>query len=142
MNISISRFDLSGRILENGPRSANNTQDRLAAGIVTNNLDIVNTMSIWRVQASGFDLDKLLLRSWPKLPIWRVQASGFDKNYGIHIVHKYLQNKSIVNPLVNAPSVWLIVWVWVGAPYYHTISFSLLLHLYLVIIHTQALFIL
>ncbi|CAK9329514.1 unnamed protein product [Citrullus colocynthis] len=97
--LSVIKF----KTIEDGIRSANNTKYGLAAGIVTNNLDIANTVSrsiragtIWINCYFAFD---------PSCPFGGYKASGFGRDSGMHAIQKYLQTKSVVIPLVNTP--WL-----------------------------------
>ena len=94
---------MCGRTIEDGIRSANNTKYGLAAGIVTNSLDIANTVSrsiragtIWINCYFAFD---------PSCPFGGYKESGFGRDSGMHAINKYLQTKSVVIPLVNTP--WL-----------------------------------
>lgn len=91
------------RTIEEGIRSANNTKYGLAAGIVTNNIDIANTVSrsiragtIWLNCYFAFD---------SSCPFGGYKASGFGRDSGMQAIHKYLQTKAVVTPLVNSP--WL-----------------------------------
>lgn len=97
--LSVIKF----KTIEDGIRSANNTKYGLAAGIVTNSLDIANTVSrsiragtIWINCYFAFD---------PSCPFGGYKASGFGRDSGMHAIQKYLQTKSVVIPLVNTP--WL-----------------------------------
>lgn len=92
-----------GRTIEEGIKIANNTKFGLAAGIVTNSVDIMNTVSrsiragtIWVNCYFAFD---------SSCPFGGYKMSGFGRDAGMHAVHKYLQTKAIVTPLVNTP--WL-----------------------------------
>ncbi|XP_028774063.1 aldehyde dehydrogenase family 2 member C4-like [Neltuma alba] len=89
--------------IEEAIRSANNTRYGLAAGIVTKNLDIANTVSrniragiVWINCYFAFDND---------FPYGGYKMSGFGRDYGLHALHKYLQVKSVVTPIYNSP--WL-----------------------------------
>uniref|UniRef100_A0A9I9DXB8 Aldehyde dehydrogenase 1 n=1 Tax=Cucumis melo TaxID=3656 RepID=A0A9I9DXB8_CUCME len=97
--LSVIKF----KTIEDGIRSANNTKYGLAAGIVTNSLDIANTVSrsiragtIWINCYFAFD---------PSCPFGGYKESGFGRDSGMHAINKYLQIKSVVTPLVNTP--WL-----------------------------------
>lgn len=92
-----------GRTIEEGIKSANNTKYGLAAGIVTNNIDVANTVSrsiragsIWINCYFAFDASS---------PFGGYKMSGFGRDSGMHAIHKYLQVKSVVTPLLNTP--WL-----------------------------------
>ncbi|KAG6587949.1 aldehyde dehydrogenase family 2 member C4-like [Cucurbita moschata] len=91
------------KTIEEGIKIANNTKFGLAAGIVTNSVDIMNTVSrsiragtIWVNCYFAFD---------SSCPFGGYKMSGFGRDAGMHAVHKYLQTKAIVTPLVNTP--WL-----------------------------------
>ncbi|KAJ1419819.1 Aldehyde/histidinol dehydrogenase [Sesbania bispinosa] len=82
---------------------ANNSRYGLAAGIVTKNLDIANTVSrsiragiIWINCFFAFDID---------CPFGGYKMSGFGRDYGLEALHKYLQVKSVATPIYNSP--WL-----------------------------------
>lgn len=97
--LSVIKF----KTIEEGIRSANNTKYGLAAGIVTNNIDIANTVSrsiragtIWLNCYFAFD---------SSCPFGGYKASGFGRDSGMQAIHKYLQTKAVVTPLVNSP--WL-----------------------------------
>ncbi|KAG8375860.1 hypothetical protein BUALT_Bualt09G0003000 [Buddleja alternifolia] len=84
-------------------KRANGTKYGLAAGIMTNDLNIANTVSrslragaVWINCYFGFDND---------LPIGGYKRSGFGKDMGMDALHKYLQHKSIAIPIYNSP--WL-----------------------------------
>ncbi|CAN0900154.1 Aldehyde dehydrogenase family 2 member C4 [Linum grandiflorum] len=88
---------------EEAIKLANNTRYGLAAGIVTNNLDIANTVSrsiragvIWINCYFAFDSD---------CPYGGYKSSGFERDLGLEALHKYLQVKSVVTPIYNSP--WL-----------------------------------
>ncbi|CAN1765736.1 Aldehyde dehydrogenase family 2 member C4, partial [Linum perenne] len=91
------------RTTEEAIKLANNTRYGLAAGIVTNNLDIANTVSrsiragvIWINCYFAFDND---------CPYGGFKSSGFERDLGLEAMHKYLQVKSVVTPIYNSP--WL-----------------------------------
>ncbi|CAO2203885.1 unnamed protein product [Urochloa humidicola] len=84
-------------------QKANNTRYGLAAGIVTKNIDIANTVSrsiragaIWINCYFAFD---------PDAPFGGYKMSGFGKDMGMDGLEKYLQTKTVVTPLYNTP--WL-----------------------------------
>ncbi|KAE9588200.1 hypothetical protein Lal_00003246 [Lupinus albus] len=88
---------------EEAIKTANNTRYGLAAGIVTKNLDIANSVSrsiragiIWINCFFAFDID---------CPFGGFKMSGFGKDYGLEALHKYLQAKSVATPIYNSP--WL-----------------------------------
>ncbi|XP_028774061.1 aldehyde dehydrogenase family 2 member C4-like [Neltuma alba] len=91
------------RTMEEAIGRANNTRYGLAAGIVTNNLNIANAMSrsiragtIWINCYLVFSLD---------CPYGGYKMSGFGRESGMEALHKYLQIKSVVTPIYNSP--WL-----------------------------------
>ncbi|XP_022144906.1 aldehyde dehydrogenase family 2 member C4 [Momordica charantia] len=97
--LSVIKF----KTIEEGIKSANNTKYGLAAGIVTNNIDVANTVSrsiragsIWINCYFAFDASS---------PFGGYKMSGFGRDSGMHAIHKYLQVKSVVTPLLNTP--WL-----------------------------------
>lgn len=84
-------------------KRANDTKYGLAAGIVTQNLDTMNTVSrsiragvIWVNCYYAFDKD---------CPYGGYKMSGFGRDLGLEALHKYLQVKSVVTPLHSSP--WL-----------------------------------
>ncbi|KDP33653.1 hypothetical protein JCGZ_07224 [Jatropha curcas] len=91
------------KTIEEGIKRANNTRYGLAAGIVTKNLDVANTVSrsiragiIWINCYFAFDAD---------CPYGGYKSSGFGRDLGLDALHKYLQVKSVVTPIYNSP--WL-----------------------------------
>ncbi|XP_061366492.1 aldehyde dehydrogenase family 2 member C4-like [Gastrolobium bilobum] len=97
--MALSKF----KTIEEAIKKANNTRYGLAAGIVTKNLDIANTVSrsiragiIWINCYFAFDID---------CPFGGYKMSGFGRDYGLEALHKYLQVKSVATPIYNSP--WL-----------------------------------
>ncbi|XP_041008588.1 aldehyde dehydrogenase family 2 member C4-like [Juglans microcarpa x Juglans regia] len=91
------------KTIEEAIKRANNTRYGLAAGIVTKDLNVANTVSrsiragtIWINCYFAFEND---------IPFGGYKMSGFGKDYGLEALHKYLQVKSVVTPLYNTP--WL-----------------------------------
>ncbi|KDP33652.1 hypothetical protein JCGZ_07223 [Jatropha curcas] len=91
------------KTVEDGIKRANNTRYGLAAGIVTKNLDVANTVSrsiragiIWINCYFAFDND---------CPYGGYKMSGYGRDFGLEALHKFLQTKSVVTPLYNSP--WL-----------------------------------
>ncbi|CAN0901606.1 Aldehyde dehydrogenase family 2 member C4 [Linum grandiflorum] len=91
------------KTMEDAIKSANNTRYGLAAGIVTNNLDIANTVArsiragvIWINCYFAFDND---------CPFGGYKSSGFERDLGLDALYKYLHVKSVVTPIYNSP--WL-----------------------------------
>ncbi|KAH6778311.1 aldehyde dehydrogenase 2C4, partial [Perilla frutescens var. frutescens] len=97
--MSVMKFESVEEVI----KRANNTKYGLAAGIMTNNLNIANTISrsikagtIWINCYFAFDND---------LPVGGYKRSGFGKDMGMDALHKYFQLKSIAMPIFNSP--WL-----------------------------------
>ncbi|KAI3459875.1 hypothetical protein Pfo_016538 [Paulownia fortunei] len=97
--MSIFKF----KTVEEVIKRANSTKYGLAAGIMTNDLNIANTVSrsiragaIWINCYFAFDND---------LPVGGYKRSGFGKDMGMEALNKYLQVKSIATPIFNSP--WL-----------------------------------
>ncbi|KAH9616663.1 hypothetical protein KSS87_018592, partial [Heliosperma pusillum] len=91
------------KTIEEGIERANATKYGLAAGIVTKNIDIANTVSrsiragvIWINCYFAFDAD---------CPYGGYKMSGFGRDLGMESLYKYTQTKSVVTPLYNSP--WL-----------------------------------
>ncbi|KAK9947720.1 hypothetical protein M0R45_003332 [Rubus argutus] len=91
------------KTIEEAIQRANNTKYGLAAGIVTKNIDVANTVSrsiragtIWINCYFAFDND---------CPFGGYKMSGFGKDFGLQGLHKYMHTKSVVTPLYNSP--WL-----------------------------------
>ncbi|KAJ6355577.1 hypothetical protein OIU77_006045 [Salix suchowensis] len=97
--MSLMKFET----IEEAIKKANNTKYGLAAGIVTKNLDVANTVSrsiragtIWINCYFGFDRD---------CSYGGYKMSGFGRHLGLEALHKFLQVKSVVTPIYNSP--WL-----------------------------------
>ncbi|KAI5441861.1 Aldehyde dehydrogenase 2 member C4, variant 2 [Lathyrus oleraceus] len=97
--MTLSKF----KTIDEAIKKANNTKYGLAAGIVTQNLDIANTVTrsiragiIWINCYFAFDND---------CPFGGYKMSGFGRDYGLEALHKYLQVKSVATPIYNSP--WL-----------------------------------
>uniref|UniRef100_A0A0E0MYQ5 Aldehyde dehydrogenase 1 n=1 Tax=Oryza rufipogon TaxID=4529 RepID=A0A0E0MYQ5_ORYRU len=91
------------KTVEEAIQKANSTRYGLAAGIVTKNIDVANTVSrsiragaIWINCYFGFD---------PDVPFGGYKMSGFGKDMGMDALEKYLHTKAVVTPLYNTP--WL-----------------------------------
>lgn len=94
---------MNNRTIEEAIKSANNTRYGLAAGIVTKNLDIANTVS--RSIRAGIIWINSYLAVGSDIPFGGYKMSGFGRDQGLEALHKYLQVKSIVTPIYNSP--WL-----------------------------------
>ncbi|PWA56209.1 aldehyde dehydrogenase 2C4 [Artemisia annua] len=91
------------KTVEEAITRANATTYGLAAGIVTNDLNIANRVSrsiragvIWINSYHSFDSG---------CPIGGYKMSGFGVDHGIEAMGKFLQTKSVVTPIYNSP--WL-----------------------------------
>ncbi|KAI8021045.1 Aldehyde dehydrogenase family 2 member C4 [Camellia lanceoleosa] len=91
------------KTVEEAIERANATRYGLAAGIVTNDLNLANTVSrsiragvIWINCYFAFDMD---------CPYGGFKMSGFGRDLGMDALDKYLQVKSVVTPIYNSP--WL-----------------------------------
>ncbi|GMY36003.1 aldehyde dehydrogenase family 2 member C4-like [Fagus crenata] len=91
------------KTIDEAIEKANNTKYGLAAGIVTKDLDVANTVSrsiragiIWINCYFAFDRD---------CPYGGYKMSGFGRDFGLDALYKYLQVKSVVTPIYNSP--WL-----------------------------------
>ena len=87
--------------MEEAIEKANNTTYGLAAGIVTKNIDIANTVS--RSVRAGMIWVNCYFIYEHDVPFGGYKASGFGKDFGIDALHKYLQVKSVVTPIYNSP---------------------------------------
>ncbi|KAF8407029.1 hypothetical protein HHK36_006154 [Tetracentron sinense] len=91
------------KTVEEAIAKANNTRYGLAAGIVTKDLNLANTVSrsiragvIWINCYFAFDND---------CSYGGYKMSGFGRDLGMDALDKYLQVKSVVTPIYNSP--WL-----------------------------------
>ncbi|XP_020598356.1 aldehyde dehydrogenase family 2 member C4-like [Phalaenopsis equestris] len=91
------------KTIEEAIEKANNTIYGLAAGIVTNDLNIANRVSrsiragmIWINCYTAFDRD---------CPYGGYKMSGFGRELGLHALENYLQVKSVITPIYDSP--WL-----------------------------------
>ncbi|CAE5970927.1 unnamed protein product [Arabidopsis arenosa] len=89
------------KTVEEGIKCANNTKYGLAAGILSQNIDLINTVSrsikagiIWVNCYFGFDLD---------CPYGGYKMSGNCRESGMDALDNFLQTKSVVMPLHNSP---------------------------------------
>ncbi|KAG8376007.1 hypothetical protein BUALT_Bualt09G0018200 [Buddleja alternifolia] len=97
--MSVMKF----KTVEEVIKRANASKYGLATGIMTNNLNIANTVSrsiragvIWINCYFAFDRD---------LPYGGYKMSGFGRDLGMESLSKYLQVKSIATPIYDSP--WL-----------------------------------
>ncbi|XP_059432806.1 aldehyde dehydrogenase family 2 member C4-like [Corylus avellana] len=91
------------KTIEEAIERANKSRYGLAAGIVTKDLNVANTVSrsiragtIWINCYFAFDND---------CPFAGYKMSGFGSDFGLDALHKYLHVKSVVTPIYNTP--WL-----------------------------------
>ncbi|XP_048423109.1 aldehyde dehydrogenase family 2 member C4-like isoform X4 [Pyrus x bretschneideri] len=91
------------KTIEEAIQRANNTRYGLAAGIITNDLNVANTVSrsiragiIWINCYFEFDRD---------CPFGGYKMSGFGRENGMQGLYEYLHTKSVVTPIYNSP--WL-----------------------------------
>ncbi|KAI9119051.1 hypothetical protein K1719_009726 [Acacia pycnantha] len=89
------------KTMEEAIERANNTKYGLAAGIVTKNIDIANTVS--RSVRAGMIWINCYFIYENDVPFGGYKASGFGKDFGMEALHKYLQVKSVVTPIYNSP---------------------------------------
>ncbi|CAN6455850.1 unnamed protein product [Victoria cruziana] len=82
---------------------ANKSQYGLASGIVTNDLNVANTVA--RSVRAGTVWINCYLAFDPDCPYGGYKMSGFGRSLGLHALHNYLQVKSVVTPVHNSP--WL-----------------------------------
>ncbi|KAG7583239.1 Aldehyde dehydrogenase domain [Arabidopsis suecica] len=89
------------KTVEEGIKCANNTKYGLAAGILSQDIDLINTVSrsikagiIWVNCYFGFDLD---------CPYGGYKMSGNCRESGMDALDNFLQTKSVVMPLHNSP---------------------------------------
>ncbi|XP_045822526.1 aldehyde dehydrogenase family 2 member C4-like [Trifolium pratense] len=91
------------KTIEEAIKSANNTRYGLAAGIVTKDMDIANTVS--RSIRAGIIWINCYLALGSDFPFGGYKMSGIGRDSGLEALHKYLQVKSVVTPIYNSP--WL-----------------------------------
>ncbi|KAJ1687932.1 hypothetical protein LUZ63_019322 [Rhynchospora breviuscula] len=91
------------KTIEEAIERANCTKYGLAAGILTNDINIANRVSIsvragtvWINCYFVFDADA---------PFGGYKMSGFGRDQGMNAIEKYLQVKSVITPIYNSP--WL-----------------------------------
>ncbi|XP_058206764.1 aldehyde dehydrogenase family 2 member C4-like isoform X2 [Rhododendron vialii] len=110
-NMTIAKDEIFGPVMslmkfktvEEAIQRANATRYGLAAGIVTKDLNVANTVSrsiragtIWINTYFAFDKD---------CPFGGFKMSGFGKDTGMQALEQYLQVKCVVTPIYNSP--WL-----------------------------------
>ncbi|KAG4136424.1 hypothetical protein ERO13_D07G004700v2 [Gossypium hirsutum] len=89
------------KTMEEGIKRANNTTYGLAAGVITKDLNVANTVSrsvragiVWINCYAVFDMD---------CPYGGYKMSGFGRDYGLDALNQYLQIKSVVTPIHDSP---------------------------------------
>ncbi|KAK4781238.1 hypothetical protein SAY87_017344 [Trapa incisa] len=91
------------KTIEEAIQRANTTKYGLAAGIVTNNLNVANRVS--RSIRAGIVWINCYFAFDPDFPYGGYKMSGFGRDLGLDALHKYLQVKTVVTPLHDSP--WL-----------------------------------
>ncbi|KAK6944991.1 Aldehyde dehydrogenase domain [Dillenia turbinata] len=89
------------KTIEEAIERANGTQYGLAAGIVTNNLNIANTVS--RSVRAGIVWINCYFVLDPDCSLGGYKMSGYGRDHGLEALDKYLQTKSVVTPVYNSP---------------------------------------
>ncbi|GMI97715.1 REDUCED EPIDERMAL FLUORESCENCE1, aldehyde dehydrogenase 2C4, aldehyde dehydrogenase 1A [Hibiscus trionum] len=89
------------KTMDEAIKRANNTTYGLAAGIITKDLNVANSVSrsiragvIWINCYTAFDVD---------CPYGGYKMSGFGRDYGLEALDQYLQLKSVVTPVMDSP---------------------------------------
>ncbi|KAL4653895.1 hypothetical protein ACB092_01G339100 [Castanea dentata] len=91
------------KTIDEAIKRANSTRYGLAAGIVTKDLNVANTVS--RSLRAGTIWINCYFAFCQDCPFGGYKMSGFGRDSGLEALHKYLQVKSVVTPLYNSP--WL-----------------------------------
>ncbi|XP_071723824.1 aldehyde dehydrogenase family 2 member C4-like [Rutidosis leptorrhynchoides] len=91
------------KTIEEAITKANTTIYGLAAGIMTNDLNIANRVS--RSIRAGVIWINCYLKFDAGCPVGGYKMSGFGRDHGIEALEKYLQTKAVVTPIYNSP--WL-----------------------------------
>ncbi|XP_020590881.1 aldehyde dehydrogenase family 2 member C4-like isoform X2 [Phalaenopsis equestris] len=110
-NMKIGKDEIFGPVLslmkfktiEEAIEKANATRYGLAAGIITNNLNIAHRVSR-SVQAGTIWINCFFVFD-PSCPFGGYKMSGFGKDQGLDAIEKYLNVKSIITPIYSSP--WL-----------------------------------
>ncbi|KAF8036485.1 hypothetical protein BT93_C2263 [Corymbia citriodora subsp. variegata] len=97
--MSLMKFRTTEEVIER----ANNTRYGLAAGVLTKNIDLANTVS--RSIRAGIIWINCYLAIDNDCPYGGYKMSGFGRDLGLDGLHKYLHVKSVVTPIYNSP--WL-----------------------------------
>ncbi|KAL6574981.1 Aldehyde dehydrogenase 2 member C4 [Orobanche minor] len=97
--MSVMKF----KTVEEAIKRGNGSKYGLAAGVMTNNLDIANTVS--RSIRAGVVWINCYFAFGADLPYGGYKMSGFGRDMGMESLNSYLQVKSIAMPIYNSP--WL-----------------------------------
>ncbi|XP_028556578.1 aldehyde dehydrogenase family 2 member C4, partial [Dendrobium catenatum] len=89
--------------IEEAIEKANATRYGLAAGIITNDLNIANRISR-SVRAGTIWINCFFIFD-PSCPFGGFKMSGFGKDQGLDAMEKYLNVKSVITPIYSSP--WL-----------------------------------
>lgn len=92
-----------GRTTEEAIEKANATRYGLAAGVITNNLNIANRVSR-SVRAGTIWINCFFIFD-PSCPFGGFKMSGFGKDQSLDAMEKYLNVKSVITPIYSSP--WL-----------------------------------
>ncbi|CAK9172301.1 unnamed protein product [Ilex paraguariensis] len=90
-------------LVDEAIKRANATRYGLAAGIVTNDLNVANTVS--RSIRAGVIWINCYIASDQDCPYGGYKMSGFGRDLGLEAIDQYLQVKAVVTPIYN--SSWL-----------------------------------
>ncbi|KAI0493810.1 hypothetical protein KFK09_023935 [Dendrobium nobile] len=91
------------KTIEEAIEKANATRYGLAAGIITNDLNIANRVSR-SVRAGTIWINCFFIFD-PSCPFGGFKMSGFGKDQGLDAMEKYLNVKSVITPIYSSP--WL-----------------------------------
>ncbi|XP_031488399.1 aldehyde dehydrogenase family 2 member C4-like [Nymphaea colorata] len=87
--------------MEEGIAKANKSSYGLAAGVVTKDLNVANTVA--RSIKAGMVLINCYHMGAFDCPFGGYKMSGFGRTFGLHGLDNFLQVKSVVTPLFNSP---------------------------------------
>ncbi|XP_020572638.1 aldehyde dehydrogenase family 2 member C4-like isoform X3 [Phalaenopsis equestris] len=110
-DLSIAKDEIFGPVIcvmkfktiEEAIEKANNTRYGLAAGILTNDLNVANRVS--RSVRAGIIWVNCFFITDLNVPCGGHKMSGFGKDSGLQAMEKYLNVKSVFTPIYNSP--WL-----------------------------------
>ncbi|GAB2232497.1 hypothetical protein Droror1_Dr00011534 [Drosera rotundifolia] len=97
--LSLMKF----KTIEEAIERANNTRYGLAAGVLTKNIDIANTVSR-SIRAGTIWINCYLVVDFD-CPFGGYKMSGFGKDSGMDALYKYTKLKAVITPIYNSP--WL-----------------------------------